>query len=480
MLWKKRRPRRASLAPGVSEERTVQNLDGDSLGMTIAEYDAVRAPEALASIRTLCHAPFTVMDLGPQGQVTTCNHIHRVLGDLHEANWLEIFRGAAWTGLRRSMLEYKVSELDCRHCARQIRAGHPGSAFAQGRFDAFPGVTAKPDYPTVIFFRLSNVCNLKCVMCNGTLSHRIRKEREKLPPLDPPPYDDEFFRQMEEVLPNVKYVEFYGGEPFLIPEHLRILDIIEKTGAQTRIYVNTNGTTLTPRIKELIERLNFTTVAVSVDGVTEVVNARQRVGVDHQKLMINLQWLLELRRRKPIVVCLNVTETRFNWYHLPEIFRFAAEHRIYLHINTCLHPADCTIYDLPTEEVAYIDDYFERARHRLGSALRPQPGGDNADSYAHLQAMVRDELGARRAGRKRPDPHHHTRAPILGGLMSVPELGPAPFDTPAAALEEIERARHFEVWAFLQRLRDAWQRSLPGGEPWRPVAAALDRLTPLP
>lgn len=442
--------------------------------MTIAEYDAKRPAKALSPVHTLCHAPFAVMDLGPQGQVTTCNHFHRFIGNLHTQSWLDIFRGEDWSRLRRNMLDYKISEMDCRHCSRQIRSGHPGNAFAQEHFDGYPAVTTTPQYPTVIIFRLSNVCNLMCVMCNGTLSHRIRKERENLPPLPPPPYDEKFFQEMEETLPHVKYVEFYGGEPFLVKEHLRILDIIEKTGAKTEIYVNTNATSFTPRVKEYIEKLNFVKVAASVDAIHDDIHGRQRVGIKHDVCMENVRWLLELRKRKNIWIGLNTTETRFNWYHLPVMYEWAAERDVYVHINTCLHPSDTTIYDLPTEEIAYIDDYFERWKHRLGAKLEVR---GNRQSYGHLQAMVRDELSSRHNGSKRPNPYPTDRDPIHGGMMWVPELRRSPIATPAEARAEIAKVQEFAAWDFAHRMAQTWLRALADStDSWAELRPELEAL----
>lgn len=442
--------------------------------MTIAQYDLQRPAKAKDKVHTLCHAPFTTLDLGPQGQVTTCNHFHRFLGNLNERSWLEVFRGEEWSRLRQNMLDYKLSENDCRHCARQIRSGHPGNAFAQEHFDSYPAETATPRYPSVIIFRLSNVCNLMCVMCNGTLSHRIRKERENLPPLPPPPYDEKFFAEMEETLPHVKYVEFYGGEPFLVKEHLRILDILEKTKSKTEIYVNTNGTAITDRIKGYIERLNFIKIAVSVDAIYEVIHARQRVGIKHDVCMENLQWLLDLRQRKNVWVGLNTTETRFNWYHLPVMYEWAAKKDVYIHINTCLHPSDTTLYDLPTEELSYIGDYFARARGKLGAALTVR---GNAQSYGHLEAMVRDELTARRNGTKRPNPYPTDRDPIHGGLMSVPELKSPPFDTPAAARFELAKVAEFEAWDFAFRLATTWLEAIGDSkDAWASLRIDLEQM----
>src|SRR5690606_6216470 len=77
------------------------------------------------------------------------------------------------------------------------------------------------EYPAVMEFELSNKCNLECVMCKGELSSTIRKQRDKLPPLNTP-YDSTFVEQLKEFIPHLKEAKFLGGEPFLIDIYYEI------------------------------------------------------------------------------------------------------------------------------------------------------------------------------------------------------------------------------------------------------------------
>ena len=100
--------------------------------------------------------------------------------------------------------------------------------------------------PMYLDFRLGNMCNLKCRMCQPQNSSQIQKEYKKIEKADPsagefiknnftwgqfadhitPWQDDpEFLRQVEEWLPGVNKLYFTGGEPTIIE---RVYWIMEK------------------------------------------------------------------------------------------------------------------------------------------------------------------------------------------------------------------------------------------------------------
>ena len=64
-------------------------------------------------------------------------------------------------------------------------------------------------------------CNFECIMCDGVASSRIRKRREKCPPLLCP-YDERFLDDLDEFLPHLRWARLYGGEPFLSSENYRV------------------------------------------------------------------------------------------------------------------------------------------------------------------------------------------------------------------------------------------------------------------
>jgi molybdenum cofactor biosynthesis enzyme MoaA len=434
--------------PNAELDRPIRNSRGQDMSMSVRRFNQARFrlhPSTRCAPDALCFAPATSLDCSPNGLVSVCNHRFEVLGRIQDTPLLELFNGAENAALREQMRDYRLDEDACRHCARQIRSGQPQFAFSVTKYDAYSDAPRNLAHPVHLTLRLGKTCNLACIMCTGEFSSRIRAERENLPP-EPSPYTDAFFDAIRGFLPKVRWIEFLGGEPFLIKGHERVLDMIAQTDSRCGIYVNTNATVLTPKIRRYLEELNFVTVAISMDAVSPALHAKLRCGIDHKAFLRNLQWYLDLRERKPVEVILNATETRHNWYELPRLFEFAAAKRCRLHVNTCVHPTDCTLYDLPTAELAYVADYLERmrpdfAQDALAAQLRR--------SYDYLQALVGDELGGRAKGIQRAKTA--SAVPATDGLLAVPLFFDPPFDTPAAVRRELDRMADFGVSAYRER-----------------------------
>jgi organic radical activating enzyme len=350
-----------------------------------------------------------------------------------ETSVLEIWRGENYKRYRAEFSDYILDENNCQPCVRQCSAAASPHVFAVEQFDSGANDDANPPYPKRLIFRLNSTCNLACIMCDGMTSSRIRKERDKQPPM-PSMYGERFFQDMEEILPHAEHIEFYGGEPFLVKEHVRIFEILTKVKAQCTIYVNTNGVALHAKAKQFLETLNFKTIAVSMDAVSAEVHREVRVGMQSDLFYKNMDYFLALRERKPgLFVMLNVTEHRKNWFELPELFRYAEKNRMHLHVNTCIHPHNITLYTLPSDQLRYVLGFLEAQRAEL---LADFPALSNLANYDFLLSLIRGELESRKPDWK----------PVMtlvnlasDGLLAAPRPGLAPFDVPDMVTNEAER-----------------------------------------
>ena len=412
----------------------IRTRGGQVLPTTIQDYNAARGEVfEPRTLKAVCYAPFLSMDFDATGAVRLCNHSHSEVATLtKDASVLEIWRGAVYRKYREDFADYVLDEKNCPHCVRQCAAGAGSHVFATEQFDASADDDPAPAYPKRLIFRLHNLCNLACLMCDGQTSSRIRIERDKLP--NPPSrYGAQFFRDMEEMLPHVEHVEFYGGEPFLVEDHVKIFDMLRRLGAECTIYVNTNGVSVTKRAREWLEALNFKTIAVSMDAVSDELHGEIRYGLRNSKFLQNMAYFLDLRERRGVDVMLNVTEHRKNWFELPEVFRFAEERKLYLHINTCIHPHNVTLYTLPQDQLRYVLAYFEAQRSRL---LSDYPEFSNLTNFDFLISLVRSELESRGP---EWEPTIHNRNQATDGWLAAPRPGIAPFADPNTVRAEAQR-----------------------------------------
>jgi wyosine [tRNA(Phe)-imidazoG37] synthetase (radical SAM superfamily) len=383
---------------------------------------------------------------------------------------IDVWRGAVYQQYRAEMKDYILDQENCRHCVRQCETGSSQNVFAVAQFDRWAHNDPAPPYPKVLIFRLKNTCNLACVMCDGLTSSRIRKERDRLPPT-PSVYGERFFKDIEEILPHVEHVEFYGGEPFLVKEHLRIFEILTKVKTKCTIYVNTNAVALHAKAKRFLDELNFKTIAVSMDAVSDELHGQIRHGLRSDLFYKNIEYFLDLRTRRGVYVMLNVTEHRKNWFELPEIFRYAERKNIHIHINTCIHPHNVSLYTLPSQQLNYVLAFLEEQR---GQLLADYARLSNLPSYDFLLSLIRSELKARK-----PDwqPVITNRNQACDGFLAAPIPGLAPFETENKISRETDRIRHMiggktAAKMLLQML--AQVRSLSKGN-WFAVAQELER-----
>ncbi len=78
-----------------------------------------------------------------------------------------------------------------------------------------------------------------------------------------------FWDQIDSHLADIRYIEFTGGEPFLIQEHFDMLQGIVDRGIadQVEIHYNTNGTQFPEQAPEIWRHFKTVEIAISVDDL---------------------------------------------------------------------------------------------------------------------------------------------------------------------------------------------------------------------
>jgi len=218
----------------------------------------------------------------------------------------------------------------------------------------------------VMEFELSNTCNLECAMCTGLLSSTIRRDRDGLPPVKSP-YDDRFVQQLEEFIPFLKEARFNGGEPLLQKICWDIWDRMAKLNPAIEITVATNGTTLSPKAKKLLEKCRFK-VNLSLDSLDKTNYERIRKNAVLEETLENARWYREYCKSVGTSVCIMVNPMRLNWHEMPAYVRFCSENDYYLWFNTIWRPAHLALWNLESNELQRIYDRLAFACDMLSKA----------------------------------------------------------------------------------------------------------------
>ena len=102
--------------------------------------------------------------------------------------------------------------------------------------------------------RWRNTCNFACVYCDSMFSSvwaQFEGQRDKMSNHAM----QETFDFVKDNIKNLKTIYMAGGEPFLIKENLKILDLILEENQDLLLRINTNLSILTPKIYEKLQKL---------------------------------------------------------------------------------------------------------------------------------------------------------------------------------------------------------------------------------
>jgi MoaA/NifB/PqqE/SkfB family radical SAM enzyme len=182
--------------------------------------------------------------------------------------------------------------------------------------------------------KLGNICNLKCRICGSWSSSAFAVEELTHIP-DPafrkssfhyqmlrqgawPKENRTFWDQIDSMLDQIRYIEFTGGEPFMIQEHFDMLQGMVDRGiaGQVEIHYNTNGTHYPGSAEKIWQHFKTVEIAFSIDDLGERFEY-QRTNAVWSEVYANIERFRDLRRRHPNIqlqVCSTVNI--FNVWHL--------------------------------------------------------------------------------------------------------------------------------------------------------------------
>lgn len=337
-----------------------------------------------------CVLPWISLEAAPLGTVRPCclaeDEILDNAGDkfnLRTAGFQEIQNSEYMNQLRQAFLEGKQPET-CRKCWREEEAGRTSKR--QHTLDRLQHVISDESWSTdakplmFLDLKLGNICNLKCRICGSWSSSTFATE-EIVNMSDPenrktnphylmlkqgawPRETPKFWHEIDGVLEGIRYIEFTGGEPFMIQEHFDMLEKICQRGLApgVEIHYNTNGTHYPKQAEEIWRHFRTVEIAFSVDDINERFEY-QRTGAVWQEVRENLKRFQDLRARHSNIklqVCSTVNV--FNVMYLEDLANWIDQQGFNFIYWNMLHQPDYFSITSLTKQAKV------QARERLESA----------------------------------------------------------------------------------------------------------------
>lgn len=301
-----------------------------------------------------CVLPWISLEASPIGTVRPCCLADDELVDnegnkfsLLSADFADVQNSNAMRDLRQQFLDGKRPQT-CRKCWNEERAGrtskrmHTLNRLKHIVTDTEWTADAKP--LMFLDLKLGNICNLKCRICGSWSSSQFATEEiNQLPPAEKkssyayqmlragawPQENQQFWAQIDQHLTDIRYIEFTGGEPFMIDQHFDMLQGIVDRGiaGQVEIHYNTNGTIYPERAEQIWRHFKTVEVAFSIDDVGQRFEY-QRSNAVWTEVCANLDRFRDLKEIYPnIVLQICTTVNIFNVRTLDTVARWIADNR---------------------------------------------------------------------------------------------------------------------------------------------------------
>lgn len=314
-----------------------------SLKEFFQKYNKIRESKDKSSF---CFAADKGLYFRQNGDVTACCMNHwKILGHYPEQSIKEIWGGQEVRELRESLKNYNLF-YGCFHCYEQLSSGN----FHDVNSLNYDKISGNKRMPAILEFELDHKCNLNCIMCFLKYGN-VSEAPNSL-------YDDSFCTQLDYFLPHIKQASFYGGEPFFIEAYYRIWDKLSKVNPSCNIFVQTNGTILTEKVKTVLEKGVFN-IGISIEAVDKVLYEKIRVGASYEKVIENINFFLEYSKKQKTYFGISVCPITENWENIPDILNFCNQLGIRIFFNTVLEPFNHSLWLLDYLKQNEIIDYLK-------------------------------------------------------------------------------------------------------------------------
>ena len=359
----------------------------------------------IGTARPCCLAKDEITYYDEKGNEQKYNLKEHTLEEIYHSRYMQI--------LRRDFL-YGQKPATCQRCWDEEAAGRTSKRInsrvrLKEYYDDVDWNNLNPNQLWFIDLKLGNICNLKCRICGSWSSSKWAKEEiDYVPGLTNrkehlaykfltngawPRESEVFWDNLKTLLPNIKYFEFTGGEPFLIEQHFDLLRYAVDQGysENIEIHYNTNGTVF-PDNHNLWNNFKHVEIAFSIDNVGTRFEY-ERYGAKWDEVEKNIHKFTSMRSNK-ISTQLCTTMNIQNIYYLPELCDWSST-QIFDHIyfNMLHDPWHMCISKMPPTAQELVIDRL--TKHTFDSKYRAEilrivqfiKNGEGSDGKEFLRKM---------------------------------------------------------------------------------------------
>jgi len=368
------------------------------------ELDLLR--EEIINSKTFCFYPFTQLSSNPSGHLKPCcNYVgpmyhpdNRIINIMTGDNFSSAWNSPHLVELRSQLHNGDIPSA-CRRCIRDgevsMRQRSVDDYKDNRKTLALVSESIKNNYhadhyPSYLELKPSNLCNLKCVMCNSYDSSQIAKELGELADkfggikissgrfieisstpgitegntvfkdVEQPEWSDnvDIWEGFVKLAPGLEVLSFAGGEPTIMPFVLKALQyVVDNDYAKNiTVFLSSNFTNLNKHFLELMGKFKKFELIASIDGFDKV-NDYSRYPSKWRQVSRNYIEAKSYMKHSNVKIMMNITVGSLNIVNLDSLLYFIEDQaKCYpyftewpYNINLILFPLEQQISMLPQQ-----------------------------------------------------------------------------------------------------------------------------------
>jgi radical SAM protein with 4Fe4S-binding SPASM domain len=263
---------------------------------------------------SLCPLPFTGAIVNTDGSVQCCSISKETLGNVNKKSLEEILTSSTTLKkIRRDMLDNKFPK-NCSDCYKKEK--YDTTLNLENISNRLYHIKILKDSPFKLYkdehqfelqqmdLRWRNTCNFACVYCDSKFSSVWAKFDGHIDKMSNNAME-ETFNFVKKNIKNLKTIYMAGGEPFLIKENIKILDLIQRENPELLLRINTNLSILNQKIFDQLKTLKNVHWIVSAESTGEKFNYIRWPG-NYAILIENLKKIKQLPHKITINMTWNI------------------------------------------------------------------------------------------------------------------------------------------------------------------------------
>ncbi len=285
-----------------------------------------------------CAAPWRGLHINPRGDVKTCcAGDPNMLGNLNKQSIEQILHGPVMQEIRQSIRQGQPHAY-CYNCVQSERYGRSERDWHNDVSPEFdPQTVSDLDHvPVLIDVRWNTTCNLSCNYCAPACSSKWANLRGIPVKSGTRPYYEQVCDYLTQHKDHIREVALVGGEPLLLPENDRLLDVLPDNCVVTLI-TNVSVDLEHNKIFQKLCQRQRVGWSLSFDNI-EARFEYVRHGGSWNLLLKNLNLLKELFEKQQHWGGIHAVYNLYNATRLQEFTQFARDQELTIHWQSLYQP----------------------------------------------------------------------------------------------------------------------------------------------